>query len=1179
MRVLGVSAGNKESAVAVVENGRLTGALLQERVTRVRRDDSLPLAALHQLLGALHLTLDDIDAVAGNVTAAQLRSALGLPQRPHAPFAAQPSGPEQHGMHHLSHAAATFWTSGLPRALVVTIDNSGDDDTAVAFVGQGRQLQRVAAIPRQPVPIGGVYEQATLQLGFGLGGEGKLMGLAAYGTPRAPWLPELLQVAPTGGNPWQAGLRSPWLADAAHPLQRILRPPWLAWGPDHADFAATIQASLEAAVLALLEPLRREHPGLPLCLGGGVALNCALSGTIARTGWFDQVWVPPSPADPGNAMGAALLWAMRAGEPLPERMTQTGHGPALDPGQVLAAVQQMPGCTVVGVHDVASPAYAQAAATDVAQGKPIAWVHGGSEFGPRALGHRSLVGDPRAQASADACNAAKLREPWRPLAPAVLAEAAPAWLRDAGESAFMLRAFLATDRMRREAPAAVHKDGTARAQTVTTADRPWHDLIAAFGALTGVPMVLNTSLNQAGEPIAHSVADAADFCRRSGVRRLYAQGVVVDVATAAQPIDVRPPKPTLAVVGELTWPWLRELTEQVTLAVVAVQPQADPALHRLLPAHQPATVPQVRLVLGHANASTQALPAPGCLQVGPIGGWDGLDDAPGQAVLLSSLRPGLQAVCRNLVPQRLGAAQRLTITLPDVAQPHDATALHHDYQLLLRARMSEALALAAWLLDHPPTIGQLSRRDAATWQWALPTGQLATLTIAGMGPLPDVLAQSVAGAVHSDCAGRVTLTAARGATKQVRHVDTAADIAPFWRLLGDAGHHPVSWPNVPVAAAVAVVDIALAQANRARWQPITAQWHSAAPVRWSAPSAAAPPPLPWLGPALQGDLLLRLAAVHAGLRDACSYEHPAPALAAAIGQLAAQLGLHCSEVHGTQAQRPFAPAAMPLLIVAKDAATAHHIGQRETRAQYASAAEVAPLHRALGADYGVPGCCIAAFIRMEQAQLQGVYLPAVTAATRGVVSPWANRRLPGAPTLHVPCSWACAATARLGAQAVQALARLSTANLAQISFLSDPEGVLAPWRDDIAAWQRLASPQLQADAYMQPHRAPLLMADWTRLVALVGAQTTAHRGPTGERLWRAVAGRAVASGQWLLADTASLRQWAQDVAMPLDVALQTGSELVISTVDNGHGPHVTGINGQAIAGPPLLWIPFGLALP
>lgn len=1181
MRILGISSGNKESGVAVVEDGRLRGALLQERVSRIRRDDSLPVDALHQLLATHRLTLDDFDAVAGNISESQLRNALGLPARAGARFPAQAGGPEQQGMHHLTHAAAAFWTSGLPQALVVTIDNSGDDDTAVAFLGQGRQLQRLTSLHRRPVPIGGVYEQATLQTGFGIGGEGRLMGLAAYGNVDAGWSQAALRVAQAEGDPWQNGVCSALLLDRDHPIQRVLRPAWLPWQQVHADFAASVQQALESTVVALLNALRSAHPGLPLCLGGGVALNCALVGAIARTGWFDHIWVPPSPADPGNAIGAALLWAVRAGEPLPPRMVDTGLGPQLVQSDIVDAVRACSDCHIAAIGRDSDSAYAAAAAADVAAGRVVAWMAGGSEFGPRALGHRSLVADPRHVRSADALNAAKLREPWRPVAPAVLAESAHAWLESAAESPFMLRAFRASGRMQAEAPAAVHKDGTARAQTVGHGNQPWRNLITAFEALTGVPMVLNTSLNQSGEPIVHSIADALSFCRRAGVDRLYVDGVAVHWNQVGKPVDGRPNKPSVAVAGDLCWSWLRALTEQTAVTVVSVDPPADPAIAEVVAPLPQAAAADITLAIGDAADRARATQRPGSIAIGPLSPWDGAVHPDATVVLLSSLRAGLQAVRRNLTPQRLGAPNQLTITMPHCAQPHDPAALHTDQTALHRQRWSEALALASWFQDQAPHLGTLAWEAPDRWRWQLPSGEGATLAIAGSGPLPVVRAVTPLGEVSCDETGRVTLRLKRNDQWHTRVADTESGMDALWRslLVGRGTRAP--WPEVPVVAAARAMDHALAQAAHAHWQPVVRHWQSGVPVRWGAPTLHQMlPEIDWLGPALLGDLLLRIASVASNLRQVCSFEHPAPMVWEAVQTIAEHLGLHTAALASTGPQRPLADTSCATVLVASTRAGLEQAVALHAQLGSRAGLPGTPPELALARLYGVPSCCAAAFVRYERAELSGVYLPAVTTATRGRVSPWTNRRLPGAPTLHVPCSWACSATERQARRAVAALLGLCTAEPAILALLQgNPGALLGQWRAGIEAWLGDGDSEAKTRAYMRPHTASLLMADWTRLVAFVDA-TVAQQGVSGAHaVWRVSGGRAVSSAQWLLAETPELAQWQQGFVSPLDRALRAGGSLELWTLDSGLGPTVVSISGQAAEGPPLLWIPFGAMLP
>ena len=906
MRILGIDAGNKESGVALVDGSGLVCALLEERVSRVRYDNALPLRALQRVLTAHGLDVDDLDGVAGNVSENQLRAALGRPPRAGRSFPHDPGGPEAHGFHHLCHAAFAYLTSGLQRALVVTVDSSGDDDTLVAFRGEGGVLTRIGAVAKVPVPIGGVYELATRQLGFGQGGEGKVTGLAAYGTVQPAHLPQLLQRT----GPWT--LASPLLSEPQHPLHAILRAPWAPVAPCHADLAASLQEALESTLLAFVDDLRREVAADALCLGGGVALNCSLNGRLARTGWFERVWLGPSPADPGNAPGAALLWAKRLGVQLPA-LRSGSLGPPQAAGQVAAALANYSDVEVEAVGDAKSRAVAERVAADLDAGRIVGWLEGRSEYGPRALGHRSILGDPRSEAVRDRINDTKLRERWRPLAPSVLAEAADDWLQDAQPSPFMLMAFHATDRMRTLAPAAVHVDGTTRAQTVDAAASPaWHGLIAAFAARTGVPMVLNTSFNQGGEPIVEDAADALDCARRAGLDCVYLDGVRVRWQQPGRPADTRPKRPQGAVTGTLTAAWCRELVMQEPMRWTVhegPQPPGVPASTALgFAAMETAPSATAKgwplLALGDPARTLAALADPErtVIAVGPLSSWDAPGEASlgpkAQALPLTSGLAGVRALRRNLVPERIGSARSIVVDMPALAHPlSDPAAACNRWRIAWHA-LAEGLTCAAWLADvalQPPEISGIF----GAWQLDASDGDgtvTVQVTATGTGPLPAIRVEATAGSVALDARGRLTLAVERRGERHERQVDTGRDLAPLWQ---DVAALATGRKHSQIAARQVLdtgdqVDAALARWGRAVFQGAgrhalderdgkrerAGQATAREPPVPSdpAPGAAADCDRALRGRVLLCDLGVRATAVADGLQPAAGYENCAISL-------------------------------------------------------------------------------------------------------------------------------------------------------------------------------------------------------------------------------------------------------------------------------------------------------------
>ena len=765
MHILGIDTGDKESSVALVAGGRLVAAACEERFSRIRFDRSFPHRALDAVLAGANLSLDDIDAVAGNISEAQVRAARGLAPRASRRFPTLAAGPAAHGLHHLSHAAFALYTSGWPTALVITIDNHGDNDTLVVFRGDDSGLHRIGSIDWRPVAIGGVYEEATRLLGFGEGGEGKLMGLAGYGTPQ----PE--QVAALLRRTGRWAVESEFLTAAGHDLRALARPPWQPIRfPEHADFAASVQASFERTLAGFVTDAIAETGVSRVCLAGGVALNCSLNGALLRHPDVQAVWVAPSPADPGNAAGAALLWAAREGGVATQRLLDGGLGVRNERATIELALRDAGQLQSRDFGPADSDAAAVAAADDVAQGRLVGFFEGRSEFGPRALGHRSIIADPRSEAVRDRLNDAKLRERWRPLAPSILREAVGDWLVEDVASPFMLFALTATERLRNEAPAAVHVDGSARAQTVTAVQPAYRKLIAAFAERTGVPLVLNTSFNQAGEPIVESAHDAIDCARRAGLDVLWLDGVRVELPPNVEVVDTRTRRRVIELSGPADGAWPELLARQRHFAVrtddgTGVGPDV-PLMCVGAPEEQAAE-------LGNNDRAVAT--------IGPLSAWDADTDA-GEAheTSYAIASEGLAAVRRNLCAERIGRAHTIEIAVPENAGLFADPSVFWSRARSGWHRLAQGLAVALWLSDEELTevacVGE-TFADLTLTAAARDGSVTAHVSIGGPGPLPDVRCVAGRGEVRLGQDGTLTLQVLRRGTTHQRRVDTSRDPA------------------------------------------------------------------------------------------------------------------------------------------------------------------------------------------------------------------------------------------------------------------------------------------------------------------------------------------------------------------------------------------------------------------
>ncbi len=546
--VLGLNAYSHDAGVALVVDGRLVFAAEEERYDRVKHSAAFPRQAIAAALAFAGVGTSDIDRVAfcWRKDMARLRKALyvlgrlpfslpflterpdGLPPRlsylrsiarlPHDLAGAGIAAPVAYVEHHFAHAVQAHRFGPADEAAIVTADGMGEW-TATATWRAGREgLARVAE-RTYPQSLGKVYAAVTQHLGFRPDAdEGKTMGLAPYGRPALVGaFREIVRPDPLSlyridltafdyprGRTTMAGV----------PFARRFGPAREPEGPlesCHEDLAHAAQTVLEEALLEVARTLaRRSAPqggeGGHLGLAGGLFLNCALNGRLAREAGFDSLFVFPAAGDAGAAAGAAAWVAGMERTELKDAL----FGDAFDSQAIGAALEGRPARTVAD-----APA---AAARAIADGKVVGWFQGRMEFGPRALGARSILADPRDPEIKDRLNrTVKFREAFRPFAPAVLEEAAPEWFLSPRPSPFMLLVFPVRPERRATIPGVVHVDGTARVQTVAQGAGPFRRLIEAFAARTGVPVVLNTSLNVRGEPIVRTPQEALTCFDRSGI--------------------------------------------------------------------------------------------------------------------------------------------------------------------------------------------------------------------------------------------------------------------------------------------------------------------------------------------------------------------------------------------------------------------------------------------------------------------------------------------------------------------------------------------------------------------------------------------------------------------------------------------------------------------------------------
>ncbi|MDQ0994654.1 carbamoyltransferase C-terminal domain-containing protein [Streptomyces sp. V3I7] len=522
MRILGINALFHDPAAALVVDGRIVAAAEEERFSRRKHGKrpvpfsawELPERAAAWCLKRAGLRPEDLDAVAYSFDPSLARSAqsmglddpwdhLRLAYAREAPgflATALPglaSGRVRFVPHHMAHAASgAFAAQDAGNSSVLVLDGRGERASHLAARRIGDRLEALNA-QELPHSLGLVYEELTEHLGFLRScDEFKVMALASHGSPRM--LGELRRhVHPTGDGGFRA-TGVPW-----HELCAP-RGPEEPWTQDHADVAASAQAVLEETLLDLVRWLHGRTHDSVLTMAGGVALNCVANSRVAREGPFSRVWVQPAAGDAGTALGAALLLAAGAGDE-PQPMAGADLGRDWSEAE-LAAWLKTAGVPFDRPADIAATV-----ARALADNAIVAWFQGRSEYGPRALGHRSLLAHPGHAGNLERLNDVKGREQFRPVAPMVTAERAPEIFTGPMPSPYMLFVHDVLPRWRERIPAVVHVDGTARIQTVDRAQEPLvARMLDEFEKLTGLPVVVNTSLNTAGRPMVDDPRDALE---------------------------------------------------------------------------------------------------------------------------------------------------------------------------------------------------------------------------------------------------------------------------------------------------------------------------------------------------------------------------------------------------------------------------------------------------------------------------------------------------------------------------------------------------------------------------------------------------------------------------------------------------------------------------------------------
>ncbi|WP_354677614.1 carbamoyltransferase family protein [Cupriavidus plantarum] len=581
MFTLGVNAAYHDSAACLVRDGEVIAAAEDERFTHIKHGKrpvpfsawELPYHAIDYCLAEAGITLQDVDHIAYSYDPALLLGerrgdeTLALPLEPSGAGTAGPvtspwdplflsyivnaprqlAGGAPHHLgarfrgirhdgpfrwhfveHHMGHEASAFLAAPFSRCAVLTMDGRGERVTTSYGVFDGKTYRRIKQIDL-PDSLGLLYERVTRHLGFlHSSDEYKVMALASYGQPTR--VDAFRQIVTTDG---EGGYR---VADVD--LEPLLGPARLrgaVFGPEHFDIARSLQQVLEETVLDMTTWLARETGETCLAMAGGVALNCVMNARVRDRSPFEEVWVQPAAGDAGTALGAAL-WVDHEQRGRPAKQWSMEHaylGPAYDDDEIAAFLDwsKLPYRRVDNV--------AEHAAELLARNKIIGWYQGRMEFGPRALGARSILASPIDPSMQQRLNQIKDREDFRPVAPVVMQEHVAEWFHAdkppaSGAAPFMLFIYDVIEAQAARIPAVTHVDGTARVQTIRRdQNATYYDVLAAFERRTGVPVLVNTSFNTRGEPIVCTPRDAVECFWTSPLDALVIGAFVLEKPSAA----------------------------------------------------------------------------------------------------------------------------------------------------------------------------------------------------------------------------------------------------------------------------------------------------------------------------------------------------------------------------------------------------------------------------------------------------------------------------------------------------------------------------------------------------------------------------------------------------------------------------------------------------------------------
>lgn len=575
MYTLGINAVFHDSAACLVRDGEILAAAEEERFTRIKHGKrpvpfstwELPFHAIHFCLKEAGLQLSEIDHVAysfdpysllgsrredatitlpmepsahpkpeewesvwdplflSSIVNAPRHLASGAPHHIAKSFrGVTPKGPYKwhYVPHHLAHAASAFHPSPFSEAAIMTLDGRGEKATTTYGIGRGNQVELLGTV-QMPHSLGLLYERVTSYLGFlHSSDEYKVMALASYGRPK--YVDRFLNLIEIDDSSGQYRIKEADFQELFGPARERNAP----MEDRHFDIAHSLQLALEESALRLTKWLHARTGAENLCMAGGVALNCVMNSRIRDEGPFKNVWVQPAAGDAGTALGAAMwIDGRERGSSERKPMDHAYFGPSFTDEEIESFLKW----SKISYRRMEN--VPEETAEILSRDKIIGWFQGRMEFGPRALGARSILASPIHPEMQAKLNDIKDREDFRPVAPVVLESEAENWFENAGHSPFMLFVNDVKPDKADKIPAVRHTDGTARIQTVRREVNPlYHDLLKAFQARTGVPVLVNTSFNTRGEPVVCSPRDAIESFWTSPLDALVIGSFVIEKESA-----------------------------------------------------------------------------------------------------------------------------------------------------------------------------------------------------------------------------------------------------------------------------------------------------------------------------------------------------------------------------------------------------------------------------------------------------------------------------------------------------------------------------------------------------------------------------------------------------------------------------------------------------------------------